>query len=72
MKLFRMRSLGMFGLGFLAGSAAGRGPWEKTQETMGQLKEKVGNGEGGLPMSSNGDMSSPRGGEPAKAHLTEM
>jgi hypothetical protein len=41
MKLFRMRSLGMFGIGFLAGSAAGRGPWEKTQESMGQLKDKV-------------------------------
>ena len=71
MKLFRMRTLGMFGLGFLAGSAAGRGPWEKTQETMGQLKEKV-NGPGGIPMSSNGDINSPHGANQPTAHLTEM
>lgn len=41
MKLLRMKTLGLFGIGFLAGSAAGRGPWEKTQAQLGQLKEKV-------------------------------
>lgn len=60
MKLFRMRSLGMFGLGFLAGSAAGRGPWEKTEATLGQLKEKLNNGQSGIPTSTNGGKQSPQ------------
>ena len=71
MKLFRMKSLSMFGLGFLAGSAAGRGPWEKTQETMGQLKDKVNNGQGGIPMSSNNGFDSPKGNQ-STAQLSEM
>jgi hypothetical protein len=71
MKLFRMKSLSMFGLGFLAGSAAGRGPWEKTQETVGQLKDKVNNGQGGIPMASNDGVNSPKGNTPT-AQLTEM
>ena len=41
MKLFRMRTLGAFGMGFLAGSRAGRGPWEKAQASFGQIKGKV-------------------------------
>jgi hypothetical protein len=60
MKLFRMRSLGMFGLGFLAGSAAGRGPWEKTEATLGQLKEKLNHDHGGIPTSTNGGKQSPQ------------
>jgi hypothetical protein len=79
MKLLRMRTLGMFGIGFLAGSAAGRGPWEKTQATMDELKGKVsggamdgGGGQG--PMSTNG-IEGQRGGEGAgtgSKQLTEM
>jgi hypothetical protein len=57
MKLSRMKSLGLFGLGFLAGSRAGRGPWEKAQAGMDQIKDKV-SGMGGVgghsSMSSNG------------------
>ena len=56
MKLVRMRTLGLFGLGFLAGSKAGHGPWEKAQAGMDQLKGKVSGSPGG-PMgstSSNG------------------
>ena len=72
MKLVRMRTLGMFGIGFLAGSRAGRGPWEKAQETMGQLKEKVNNGDISVPsMSSQDGVQSPRGNTPT-AHLSEM
>jgi hypothetical protein len=41
MKLLKMRTLGLFGLGFLAGSKAGRGPWEKAQAGMDQIKDKV-------------------------------
>jgi hypothetical protein len=57
MKLVRMRTLGLFGLGFLAGSKAGRGPWEKAQAGMDQIKDKVSGGSpgGGMgPTSSNG------------------
>jgi hypothetical protein len=76
MKLVRMRTLGMFGIGFLAGSRAGRGPWEKAQASMEQIKGKV-NGSmgstGGDPYGStspNG-MDSQRGAEGSPA-LTEM
>ena len=57
MKLRRMKTLGLFGLGFLAGSRAGRGPWEKAQAGMDQIKGKVSGGSmgGGTgSMSSNG------------------
>jgi hypothetical protein len=78
MKLLRMRTLGMFGIGFLAGSAAGRGPWEKTQATMEDLKGKVSGGatSGGDqgPTSTNG-IEGQRGGQGAgtgSKQLTEM
>jgi hypothetical protein len=54
MKLVRMKTLGLFGLGFLAGSRAGRGPWEKAQAGMDQIKDKVAGGSGGGSTSSNG------------------
>jgi hypothetical protein len=60
MKLFRMKTLGAMGIGFLAGSRAGTGPWEKAQETFGQLKGKIdgtmGNSKGST--SSNGSNTS--------------
>lgn len=78
MKLLRIRTLGMFGIGFLAGSAAGRGPWEKTQATMDELKGKVSGGamNGGSqgPMTTNG-IEGQRGGQGAgtgSKQLTEM
>ena len=57
MKLFRMKTLGAFGIGFLAGSRAGRGPWEKAQSTVGELKGKMDGGMG----NSNGSTSSSGG-----------
>jgi hypothetical protein len=56
MKLLKMRTLGVFGLGFLAGSRAGQGPWEKAQAGIDQIKDKV----GGTSMGTdgNGSMSS--------------
>jgi hypothetical protein len=77
MKLLRIRTLGMFGIGFLAGSAAGRGPWEKTQATMDEIKGKVSGGanSGGQgPMSANG-IEGQRGGQgtgTGSKQLTEM
>jgi hypothetical protein len=75
MKLVRMRTLGMLGIGFLAGSRAGRGPWEKAQESMGQIKGKVGGSTGSTgntygSTSQNGT-DSPRGTQGSPA-LTEM
>ena len=54
MKLFgmRLRTLGIFGIGFLAGSRAGRGPWDKAQAGMDQLKERVTGDDGSLSMNA--------------------
>jgi hypothetical protein len=71
MKLFRMKTLATFGIGFLAGSAAGRGPWEKTQASMEELKDKVsGNGGQYGTMPSDG-VEGQRGGQ-GKPAMTEM
>lgn len=73
MKLFRMKTLATFGIGFLAGSAAGRGPWEKTQASMEDIKGKLsGSMNGGQygSMSPN-DIDGQRGGQ-GKPALTEM
>ncbi|HVW33348.1 MAG TPA: hypothetical protein VHL53_12475 [Acidimicrobiia bacterium] len=67
MKLLRMRTLGMFGIGFLAGSAAGKGPWEKAQAGMDMLKGKVsgmGGPELGSTTSSNGFQATQGGMKP--------
>ena len=69
MKLVRMRTMGLFGLGFLAGSRAGRGPWEKAEATVGQLKDKMNHGEGSTMMPDG--LNSQRGGK-TTAQLTEM
>ena len=71
MKLFRMKTLATLGIGFLAGSAAGRGPWEKTQASLEDIKGKVsGNGDQYGSMSTN-DINGQRGGQ-GKPALTEM
>ena len=80
MKIVRMKTLGMLGIGFLAGSRAGRGPWEKAQASMDQLKGKVGgttgssssmgSGTNSSLTSSNG-IDSPRGNQGSPA-MTEM
>jgi hypothetical protein len=74
MKLFRMRTLTAFGLGFLAGSRAGRGPWEKTEATMDQLKGMVGGGSmGGGSTSSNGsDGQRSQTGSGSRPQMTEI
>ena len=71
MKLFRMRTLATFGIGFLAGSAAGPGPWQKAQASMDEIKGKVsGSMDGGNQYgstASNG-IEGPKG----KAAFTEI
>ncbi|HLJ08427.1 MAG TPA: hypothetical protein VKX24_07800 [Acidimicrobiia bacterium] len=57
MKLFRPKTLALFGIGFLAGSRAGHGPWEKAQAGMDQMKQKFSGSMGsgsGSSTSSNG------------------
>ena len=72
MKLFRMKTLATFGIGFLAGSAAGRGPWEKTQASMEDLKGKVsGDGGGQYGSTSSNGVEGQRGTQGAPT-LTEM
>ena len=73
MKLLRMKTLSMFGIGFLAGSAAGRGPWEKAQASMDQIKGKVsgmGGPEMGSATSSSNGFEAARGG--IKPQVTEI
>ena len=74
MKLFRMRTLGAMGIGFLAGSRAGTGPWEKAQETIGQLKGKM-DGKMGNSMgstSSNGSNGFEGQYNKKDPHMTEV
>ena len=74
MKLFRMKTLATFGIGFLAGSASGRGPWEKTQASMGDIKEKVSgsmNGGSQYGATSANGIEGKRGAQ-GKAAFTEI
>ena len=74
MKLFRMKTLATFGIGFLAGSAAGRGPWEKTQASVEDLKGKVSgsmDGGGQYGSTSSNGVEGQRGAQGAPS-LTEM
>jgi hypothetical protein len=75
MKLLRMKTLGLFGIGFLAGSKAGHGPWEKAQQGMDQIKGKVSgvtgsNIGGGNGSTSTNGFNSPK--SEATPQLTEM
>ena len=74
MKLFRIRTLATFGIGFLAGSAAGPGPWQKAQAGLGELKGKVAgsmNGEGQYGSTSANGIEGQHGGQ-GKPAMTEM
>ena len=55
MKLFRMKTLATFGIGFLAGSAAGPGPWQKAQSTMDEMKGKISGSMDGGASNGNGN-----------------
>lgn len=74
MKLLRMKTLATFGIGFLAGSAAGRGPWEKAQASMEEIKGKVSdsmNSGGQYGSTSSEGIAGQRGGQGAP-QMTEM
>jgi hypothetical protein len=74
MKLLRIKTLATFGIGFLAGSAAGRGPWEKTQASLEDIKGKVSgsmNGGGQYGSTSSNGIEGQRGGQGRPA-MTEM
>jgi hypothetical protein len=74
MKLFRIKTLATFGIGFLAGSAAGPGPWQKAQASLEEVKGKVSgsmNGGNQYGSTSANGIEGQRGGE-GKAAMTEM
>ena len=74
MKLLRMKTLATFGIGFLAGSAAGRGPWEKAQASMEDIKGKVSgtmDDDGQYGSTPSNGMEGQRGAQ-GKPALTEM
>jgi hypothetical protein len=41
----KVRTLAVFGIGYLAGSRTGRGPWEKAERAVDQIWAKVAGGE---------------------------
>ncbi|MGH8972910.1 MAG: hypothetical protein ACRD0C_06865 [Acidimicrobiia bacterium] len=60
MKLFKPTTMAIFGLGFLAGSRSGRGPWNAFENKVSQLQNRTGGGnDHGNGMRS---MDSPEGG----------
>ena len=70
MKLFKPTRMAIFGLGFLAGSRAGRGPWDAVESKFSQLQNRTGGGKGyGNGMRS---MNSPEGGTVKEGTLTEF
>jgi hypothetical protein len=74
MKLFRIKTLATFGIGFLAGSAAGPGPWQKAQSGLEEMKDKISgsmNGGGSQYGSSSNGIEGERGGQ-GKPAMTEM
>ena len=74
MKLFRIKTLATFGIGFLAGSAAGPGPWQKAQAGMDEMKGKISgsmNGEGKYGSTSPNGIEGQRGNQ-GKPAMTEM
>ena len=73
MKLFRMKTLATFGIGFLAGSAAGPGPWQKAQATMDEVKGKIsGSMNGGQYGSTSPNGIEGQRGNQGKPAMTEM
>ena len=74
MKLFRIKTLATFGIGFLAGSAAGPGPWQKAQASLEEMKGKVSgsmNGDGQYGSTSSNGIEGQPGGQ-GKPAMTEM
>ena len=61
MKLFKPTTMAIFGLGFLAGSRSGRGPWNAFENKVSQLQNRTTGGGTGY---GNGvrSMDSPEGG----------
>ena len=70
MKLFKPTTIAIFGLGFLAGSRAGRGAWDAVENKVSQLQNRGGGGDSyGNGMRS---VNSPEGGTVREGTLTEF
>ena len=65
MKLFKPTTMAVFGLGFLAGSRSGRGPWNAVENRISQLQSRTGGDMSGNGMrameSSQGNVTTPEG-----------
>jgi len=70
MKLFKPTRMAFFGLGFLAGSRAGRGAWDAVENKVNQLQNRSGGGN--TYGNGAGSMKSPEGGTVREGTLTEF
>ncbi|HEY3239841.1 MAG TPA: hypothetical protein VGL92_09780 [Acidimicrobiia bacterium] len=70
MKLFKPTRLAIFGLGFLAGSRAGRGAWDAVENKVSQLQNRTGGG--GNYGNGMRSVDSPEGGNVKAGTLTEF
>ncbi len=70
MKLFKPTRMAFFGLGFLAGSRAGRGPWDAVENKVSQLQHRTGGG--GDYGNGTRPVTSPEGGTVKSGNLTEF
>lgn len=70
MKLFKPTKMAIFGLGFLAGSRAGRGPWDAVEHKVSQLQNRTGGGNN--YGNGSGSMASPQGSTVKEGTLTEF
>jgi hypothetical protein len=70
MKLFKPTTMAIFGLGFLAGSRSGKGPWNAFENKVSQLQNRTGGGNS----YGNGTRStySPEGGKVREGTPTEF
>jgi hypothetical protein len=69
MKLFKPTRMAFFGLGFLAGSRAGRGAWDAVENKVSQLQHRTGGGDYG---NGSRPVTSPEGGTVRDGSLTEF
>jgi hypothetical protein len=72
MKLFKPTRMAFFGLGFLAGSRAGRGAWDAVESKVSQLQNRMGEGKNTPYGNGARSMESPEGGTVREGTLTEF
>jgi hypothetical protein len=70
MKLFKPTTMAVFGIGFLAGSRSGKGPWNAFENKFSQLQNRT----GGISNQGNGvqSMYNQEDGAPREGAMTEF